>query len=328
MTRARHSQIDLTATSFYHVINRCVRRSYLCGDDDVSGKNFDHRRQWLVDRFTSLSDVFSINIAAYAVMSNHYHLVLQVDKVVADTWSMDEDIDRWYRLFNGHLLVDRYLSENEISPAHFDAVEKLVELWRARLYDISWYMKCLNEHIARQANKEDKCTGRFWEGRFKSQALLDDIALLSCMAYVDLNPIRAGIAPNLSESNFTSIQKRIAQYKSHQKHHANNNPDISGAEQPNTLLPFASTDNTKAIPFSYRDYFELVEWSGRHVDPNKSSYINGDEPKILTTLGIDEEDFITAVKHFRRQYGSFAGTNEHLRDFAHTHGKSWCKHPS
>jgi len=328
MTRARHSQIDLTATSFYHVINRCVRRSYLCGDDGVSGKNFDHRRQWLVDRFTTLSDVFSINIAAYAVMSNHYHLVLQVDKVTADAWSMDEVIERWYRLFNGHLLVDRYLSENEISQAHFDAVEKLVELWRARLYDISWYMKCLNEHIARQANKEDKCTGRFWEGRFKSQALLDDIALLSCMAYVDLNPIRAGIAPNLSESNFTSIQKRIAQYKSHQKHQINNNSDISVPEQPNTLLPFAGTDNTKAIPFNFADYFQLVDWSGRHVAPNKSSYINYDEPKILTTLGINEDDFITAVKHFRRQYGSFAGTNEHLRNFAHTHGKSWCKHPS
>ena len=163
MTRARYSQIDLTATSFYHVINRCVRRSYLCGDDRVSGKNFDHRRQWLVDRFMTLSEVFSINISAYAVMSNHYHLVLQVDKTAADVWSMDEVIERWYRLFNGHLLVDRYLTEETISAAYLQAVEKLVELWRGRLYDISCYMKCLNEHIARQANKEDKCTGRFWE---------------------------------------------------------------------------------------------------------------------------------------------------------------------
>jgi REP element-mobilizing transposase RayT len=143
----------------------------------------------LADRFTTLSDVFSINIAAYAVMSNHYHLVLQAEKVAADTWSMDEVITRWYLLFNGYLLVGRNLTEDKISPAHFDVVEKLVELWQTRLYDISWYMKCLNEHIARQASKEDKCTGRFWEGRFKSQALLDDI-----MAYVDLNPILAGIA--------------------------------------------------------------------------------------------------------------------------------------
>jgi len=327
MTRARHSQIDLTATSFYHVINRCVRRSYLCGDDNVSGKNFDHRRQWLVDRFTMLSDVFSINIAAYAVMNNHYHLVLQVDKEIADTWSMDEVIDRWYCLFNGHLLVDRYLS-GDISQTNFDAVEKLVELWRVRLYDISWYMKCLNEHIARQANKEDKCTGRFWEGRFKSQALLDDIALLSCMAYVDLNPIRAGIAASLSESDFTSIQKRIAQYKSYQKLHTNHNHAISVVDQPNSLLPFVGIGNCKAIPFNYADYVALIDWSGRYIDPNKSGHINHDEPKLLMTLGINEGEWLMAVKHFRRQYGSFAGTSEHLRLFAHSHGKSWCKHPS
>jgi len=310
------------------VINRCVRRSYLCGDDDVSGKNFDHRRQWLVDRFTTLSDIFSINIAAYAVMSNHYHLVLQVDKATAEAWSMDDVIARWYRLFNGHLLVDSYLTGDKISPTHFDAIEKLVELWRARLHDISWYMKSLNEHIARQANKEDKCTGRFWEGRFKSQALLDDIALLSCMAYVDLNPIRAGVAANLSQSDFTSIQKRIAQYKSHQKENTNKPSDILISEQPNALLPFAGTENTKAIPFRYADYFELVDWSGRHIAPNKSSYIDCDEPKIITTLSINEDDWLIAVKNFRRQYGSFAGTTEHLRDFAHRHGKSWCKHPS
>jgi REP element-mobilizing transposase RayT len=328
MTRARYFQIDLTATSFYHVINRCVRRSYLCGDDKVTGQNFDHRRQWLVDRFTALSGVFSINIAAYAVMSNHYHLVLQVDKVAADSWSMDEVIDRWYSLFNGHLLVDRYLTEEVVSAAHLEAVEKLVELWRARLYDISWYMKCLNEHIARQANKEDKCTGRFWEGRFKSQALLDDIALLSCMAYVDLNPIRAGVATSLSDSDFTSIKKRICQYKSHKKQIINKHDDMKFCEQPKTLLPFAGSVNTKAIPFSYSDYFELVDWSGRHVDPKKLSYINPDEPKILVVLGINEKEWLTAVKHFRRQYGSFAGTKEHLLDFAHQHGKSWYKQPS
>ncbi len=322
MTRARHSQIDLTATSFYHVINRCVRHSYLCGDDKVSRKNFDHRRQWLVDRFTTLSEVFSINIAAYAVLSNHYHLVLQVDKVAAEAWTMDEVIGRWYQLFNGHLLVDRYLTEESISSAHLEAVENLVALWRARLYDISWYMKCLNEHIARQANKEDKCTGRFWEGRFKSQALLDDTALLSCMAYVDLNPIRAGIAANLSESSFTSIQKRLAKYQS------SKNNDNSVTVQPKSLLPFSGVSDTNAIPFSYIDYFELVDWSGRHIDPEKTSFISRDEPKILTVLDIDTDTWLIAVKHFRRQYGSFAGSNEHLREFAHQHGKSWCKHPS
>mgnify|MGYP000185301322 CR=1 FL=1 len=217
MTRARHQLIDLSATSYYHVINRCVRRSFLCGDDPYIKRNYDHRRQWLVDRIKRLSSIFSINIAAYAIMSNHYHLVLQVDKVHADMWSMDEVIDRWYQLYNGHPIVDEYLTNPDISPIKLAKVEEFSELWRERLYDISWFMKCLNEHISREANREDNCTGKFWEGRFKSQALLDEKALLSCMAYVDLNPIRAGIATSVEDSEFTSISERIKQYKSHQR---------------------------------------------------------------------------------------------------------------
>jgi len=330
MTRARHSQIDLTATRFYHVINRCVRRSFLCGDDKFSGRNFDHRRTWLVDRFFLLSDIFAIGIAAYTVMSNHYHLVLHVDKNTAQAWTLDEVIERWYRLFNGHVLVDRYLTGKVISPTHMVAVEKLVEVWRERLYDISWYMKCLNEHIARQANREDQCTGRFWEGRFKSQALLDDAALLSCMAYVDLNPIRAGVTHSLTTSNFTSIQKRIAQLNSHKKQAIRKPSSMQVPKQPPSLLPFTSsnTDEINVIPFSCSDYLELLDWSGRQVSPDKVGRITEEVPSILSIQDIAKNDWLVTIKHFRRQYGSFAGSISHLREYAHQHGNSWYKHPT
>ncbi len=211
MTRRRSSLISLQDTPWYHVVSRCVRRAFLCGDDAHSGQNFDHRRQWMVDWILRLSAIFSIDVAAYAVMSNHYHIVLRVDAEQAKSWSVEEVLQRWTQLFTGPVLVQRYLSpaRESMGEAEIKRVEQFAEEYRERLMNVSWFMRILNENIARQANKEDKVKGHFWESRFKSQALLDETALLSAMAYVDLNPIRAGIAFTPETSDFTSIQARI-----------------------------------------------------------------------------------------------------------------------
>jgi len=163
----------------------------------------------MVDKITELSRVFAIDVCAYAIMSNHYHVVLRVDQDSAKNWSVYDVIKRWMQLYKGNLLVDRFQSGESQSRAERDAVDTIIQTWRERLMDISWYMRCLNETIARAANEEDHCKGRFWEGRFKSQALLDETALLTCMMYVDLNPIRAGINKTPETSDYTSIQARI-----------------------------------------------------------------------------------------------------------------------
>ena len=209
MTRPRSQIVSLDDTPYYHCVSRCVRRAFLCGEDRYSGKNFDHRKPWLLDRLTLLGEVFAIDIAAHAVMSNHYHVVLHVDRGRSRSWSRDEVIHRWLSLYKGDPLVHCYLRGESQSDSEIRQLDRVVETWRERLADISWFMRCLNEYIARRANREDECTGRFWEGRFKSQALLDEAALLSCMAYVDLNPVRAGICETLEESEYTSIQARI-----------------------------------------------------------------------------------------------------------------------
>jgi REP element-mobilizing transposase RayT len=165
MTSPRKQQVCLDSTPYYHCICRCVRRAFLCGDDKNSGQNFDHRKQWLVDKITDLSAIFSIELCAYAIMSNHYHLVLRVNKSQAKKWSDQEVALRWKQLFKGHILVDRWLSNTVTTQAEKEKSLEFIALWRERLYDLGWYMRCLNESIAVRANKEDNCKGRLSDKR-------------------------------------------------------------------------------------------------------------------------------------------------------------------
>ena len=95
MTRPREVLISLSETPYYHITSRCVRRAFLCGVDHYSGQNYEHRRQWVVDRIRLLSSLFAIDVCAYAVLSNHYHLVLKVCPDQLDGLSEDEIMDRW-----------------------------------------------------------------------------------------------------------------------------------------------------------------------------------------------------------------------------------------
>jgi REP element-mobilizing transposase RayT len=162
MPQSRKTQVSLIDTPYYHCVSRCVRRSFLCGTDKYTGQSYEHRRGWVEERLLFLSSVFSIGICAYAVMSNHTHVVVCVDKDMAESWSMEEVVRRWHQLYQGTLLSQKYQRGDKLSKGELISLEETVTIYRQRLYDISWLMRNLNEHIAREANKEDKCTGRFY----------------------------------------------------------------------------------------------------------------------------------------------------------------------
>jgi hypothetical protein len=149
----------------------------------------------------------------------------------------------------------------------------------------SWFMRCLNEHIARLANAEDGCSGRFWEGRFKCQALLDEAALAACLAYVDLNPVRAEMEDTPEASDHTSIQRRIQALSV-----ANEVKPL----QPPELMPFVGyprKDMPKGLAFRLEDYLTLVDWSGRLIQKNKRGAISEALPPMLQRLGIDPDSW-------------------------------------
>ena len=209
MPRPRSTQISIEDTSFYHCCSRTVRRAFIAGVDDYTGKSYEHRRGWIESQILNLADVFAIDVAAYAVMSNHLHLVLHIDIDLANSWSDREVLEHWHKCFKGTEVTQKFAKGELIAAYQVSQLKHLIATYRSRLSDISWFMRCLNEPIARKANIEDNCTGHFWEGRFKSQALLDEAAVLACMAYVELNPIRAQMAKTPEDSDFTSIQQRI-----------------------------------------------------------------------------------------------------------------------
>ena len=266
-----------------------------------------------------LASVFYIDIAAFCVMSNHYHIVLHVRRKDALDASPKSIVERALQLVSGNEVISAYLKDENIEPHKHEQLNTFVNTWRNRLFNISWFMKILNEGVARRANREDECKGHFWEARYSSQALLDEKALLSCMAYVDLNPIRAGLAASPEKSDHTSIQLRIDhQAKATQRESASQPKSIVS---PNTLMAFSvrpSDSATTELPFCFTDYFELVDWTGRLVRDSKSSRIRDDLPPILQRLNIDQTNWFELSTHFEKRFRIFAGTLESI--------KSVCQH--
>lgn len=300
MTRPRSQLISLDATPYYHCIARCVRRSFLCGYDRYSKKNFEHRKPWLVERLKLLAEIFAIDIAAYAVMSNHYHVVLHVDTGRGVAWSDDEVIGNWTRLYKGPEFVQRYKAGETLSKEELELLHQMVRKWRERLSSISWFMRCLNEYLARRANAEDGCKGRFWEARFKSQALLDETALLSCMAYVDLNPVRAGVAMDLESSDFTSVQDRIRALQDKKR-----SVEAKSIQPGPRLMPFLEMESERqkfaGIPFNLKDYLDLVDWTGRVVRQDKRGFIAQEKPRLLDALRLSSAEWSVLALEVQKQ---------------------------
>lgn len=320
-SQSRAAQVDLEATPYYHCISRCVRRAFLCGDDAYSGRTFDHGKKWIVDRLRNLSSIFAIDVCAYAVMSNHFHLVLRVNRERGLAWSDEEVALRWGKLFKGAKAQLDLLGPQQRQL-------RLAE-WRERLTSLSWMMRSLNEHIARRANREEKCTGRFWEGRFKSQPLVDEGALLTCMAYVDLNPVRAGVRTRLETAEFTSIEVRLRE-AAQRFDLAEQVRDGAHAESISAtgLLPFAEQagPGEAAVSMLFLDYIALLEWTGRVARlTGPSGRLRGAPPALLERFGIQPEAWLqTMCVSGLRAYGAL-GRSSSLRALADRHGKRWIK---
>ena len=317
MGYARSHTIAADEAGAYHVMARCVRRAFLCGNDPITGKNFDHRKQWLEDRILDISQYFAIDVYAYAVMSNHFHIVIWADPRRADDWSNEEVARRWLQLFppkvNGRV-------EPLLIPAAIDQINqdpsRIKEL-RQRLGSVSWFMRLINEPLARRSNAEDGVKGRFWESRFKSQALLDQAALLTCMAYVDLNPIRAGVCDELSQSFHTSARRRL--FELEKLIDTQLSEKVSGS-----LQPVNQTSNDPIAGITVGEYIDLVDWTGRIVRPDKAGAIPASVPPALQKLGLPSDGWMHLFNRYQDPGWAFGSLESLIRHAQHV-GKRWLK---
>ncbi|MEM9070572.1 MAG: transposase, partial [Myxococcota bacterium] len=299
MPQARAESLDVDTTAYYHCISRCVRRAFLCGKDPYTGRDFDYRKEWVEERLLSLSEIYAIDVYAYAVMSNHLHVVVKVDRSRADGWSDNEVTKRYSKLFRGARASLKDLPEATKS--------KRIAVWRERLWSLSWMMRSLNEWIARRANREDECTGRFWEGRFRCQPLLDERALMTCMAYVDLNPLRAGLCKSVAKSAHTSAKRRLEEVR------------------PAGLARFEDEvrkrDRGRAIPLSRENYFALLDSTARGMRGQRLREL----AETLEELGIELKGWLGAMTPYGLHSACVLGSAASVEEFAESRDKRWVR---
>ncbi len=267
-----------------------MRRAWLCGIDPDTKQNYEHRKEMVAERIKRLGEIFAVGIYGYAVMSNHLHVVLSIGPSVPANWSDEEAIGRWL-----HLYPARTPERMDEKRTAFLGNPDAVTCCRERLTDLSWFMRSLDEFVARQANAEDGKNGLFWQGRYKCQALTDERALAEAMAYVDLNPIRTGIAGKLEDSEHTSIALRLDSLRMQ--------PGL--ADKP--LQPVAGVGVFQRLPMSNRQYVDLVDFTGRQIRPGKRGHIAENEPPALRRLGLDTRHWTGQVKGIGSGYWRIVG---------------------
>lgn len=304
---ARKNLILENEVSTYLVTTRCVRKFYLCGKDEASGRDYDHRKEWMVSRIKYVvENCFFVDLLCFAIMSNHYHMVVRIRPDLAPNATDEEIIGRWWKLYPRRI-KGRYFEEppTELKMAWL-ADKNGMEKKRKRLASLSLFMSSINQNISRKANVEDDLKGHFWESRYHSSILLDDQAVLNACTYVDLNPVRAGAAKDIYDSVYTSLKLRVDKFR--------NSGEFLPSEMGNFVFCLNSSEPGKIGPIiGLEHYIELCAWKSlEHLDQNfnerKAAYF-----ELLGKLSCREEDFDWDKI---RQNRIAVGSNEKIKEFA------------
>ena len=329
---ARQISIDPSEVQIVHVFNRCVRRAFLCGEDPLTGRNYEHRRQWARDRLEHLAGIFAIDCFTFSIMSNHTHQILRSRPDVVAAWDDREVATRWLRI-----TPNRDADGNALPPteARINMItndpQKLAQT-RVRLSDVSWWMRYFSHYMSVRSNQEDEASGHFWESRFGSEVLQSEASVLACMIYVDLNPVRAQLAATPEESDYTGAKDRIddlriclgttelgqtsisltsSQLSSHdwERLGCQSNANcgwLSPVEIDEACDPIGAdlesgnrrASRKGAVAISLTRYLQLLDCVGRRVRGDKRGAIAAGLAAILDRIGLTERSLLASMVSF------------------------------
>jgi hypothetical protein len=312
----------------------------LSGIDPLTGVDCEHRRQWSRDRLEHLASVFAIEVVTYAILGNHTHQILRSRPDIARTWSPEVVATRWLSITPKRKKSGEIIEPTERQIQSITGNPKLVEKLRLQLSDVSWWMRSYAQFIATRANREDDTKGHFWEERFRAIVLYDEASILRCMLYVDLNPIRAGMAKSIEQSDYTGAKDRLDDWRiqvatnldngitlsidsntaawERLDHHcsgwlspiqidasANELPaDKGGVDKSGPGDWPRRVSGRGAVRISLPKYFLLLDLVGRHPKVGGSGFIPADVAPILEQLGIEPTGFIESIWLFGRRLNS------------------------
>lgn len=343
----RSSRISPDEVTIAHVWSQTVQQMFLLGKDSLSGEDYSHRKDWVIDIMAHQSMFMAIDILRFAVMENHVHFLLRTRPDIVRGWS-DQEVAWNYLLLcpkkKRRKKVDgkwQYETE-EPSQKDIDAIvndQKELKKIRRKLSSLSFWMQLLKQKVARRANSEVQrdgvCKGAFWKGRFEMTVINTREHLLTCSVYIDLNPFRAKMTDSLEGYSYTSIYMQLMGVFREMLDRGDLIPTVGNplGEFPESsmLAPIefveekveASTksevgnsrvskpkfrcSDTGFLEITAEQYCELVRWSMGQLGADREGAISGLEHAVVESHGMSLETWRERLMSFRRLYRHEAG---------------------
>lgn len=344
MARTKRSEVfDPDAIGVYHCFNRIVRRSHLCGFDPHTGNDYSHRRQWFYQRLRHYAQYFAIDVLAYAILSNHFHLVLRNRPDQVEAMDDREVVVAWLMICPQSGKQPDGSVEPPTEPeirSELNKPDRVPEL-RKRLSNPSWLIRQVSQYMGIRCNAEDEMRGHFWESRYGMTRLLDEAAILACLAYVDLNPIRSHLVDSLEAYRHVSIGERLRTLDDEAidtsswlapiaLHRETNGKAVTVAnrvsrEGVEKAIETQSQEPLGCLPIRLEQYAELLRWLAGDKSPaERDAGVDEQETNSATALaqlGLDPTEFFDLVHNFRKRFFTAAGDSDSLRREAARRGK-------